>query len=51
MRYYVHDPKSGKFFTRHLGFYTYDHNEATNFRSYSAASSCARMYRGSVVIL
>tara|TARA_B100000700_G_scaffold311500_2_gene393715 strand:+ start:157618 stop:157968 length:351 start_codon:yes stop_codon:yes gene_type:complete len=51
MRYFIHDPKSGRWFVDERGFHTYDHNQATRFTCYETASRAARSVGGYVETL
>ncbi len=51
MRYFIHDPKSGRWFVEDRGFHTYDHNQATHFTCYDTASNVAKSRGGFVETL
>jgi hypothetical protein len=51
MRYFIHDPKSGKWFVDGKGFDTYDHNQAKVFESYGQAANLAELINGNIETL
>lgn len=51
MRYYIHDPKSGRWYVNGCGFHTYDHNQATCFTCYETAARLAKSLKGFVEAL
>ncbi len=51
MRYFIHDPKSGRWFAGERGFYTYDHNQAKPYTCYETASRDAKAVGGYVEAL